>query len=202
VTVSAELRAQIEAWKSWFHAIDFGDFSVSSFVGSQDDPPNSHLYPVFRFLSEISVSGMRCMDMGTFDGLTAFVLHRMGAARIDATCQYNLTRFKLAKKGLNANRVIYHPGTQLEDLLEKFGEAAFDLIVVSLALHHLTSPEEALITCRRLLKQSGLFVLQAIAFKDDAPALFLNTELDVPVSGIPTIWIPTEARELRSIGAD
>ena len=192
MAVDVDLQAQIQAWKNWFHAIDFGGFSVDSSVGSPDEPPNSHLYPTFRFLKEISVAGARCMDLGTYDGLTAFVLNHMGAARVDATCQYNLTRFKLAKKALQANRVIYHPGTQLEDLLDKFGEASFDLIVLSMTLHHLSSPQEGIFTCRRLLKQSGLFVLHAVAFKDDSPALLLNTELAQPVSGVPTFWIPSD----------
>jgi 2-polyprenyl-3-methyl-5-hydroxy-6-metoxy-1,4-benzoquinol methylase len=192
VIVDVDLQAQIQAWTNWFHAFDFGDFSVGTEVGPADEPPNSHLYPTFRSLTEISVGGMRCMDLGTYDGLTAFVLNHMGAARVDATCQYNLTRFKLAKKALRANRVIYHPGTQLEDLLDKFGEASFDLIVLSMTLHHLSSPQEGLFTCRRLLKQSGLFVLHAIAFRDDSPALLLNTELAQPVSGVPSFWIPSD----------
>ena len=190
--IDPDLRKKIEA-ERWFHSIDFGEFSVSSYLPTYGFPPNRHLFSAFRYLSEISLEGQRCLDIGTFDGLTAFVLDRKGAARVDGTCQYDLPRFRLAREVLGADRVFYHPKTQLEDLMDLFGEAQFDLIVVSATLHQLTLPQECLFICRRLLKRNGLFILEAATFKDPTPALYLNPELDHPVVGNPTVWIPTDS---------
>lgn len=190
--IDAELRAKLEAEK-WFHAINFGDFSVQSSIYPPDRPPNCHLFPAFRLFSEISLEGHRCLDMGTFDGMTAFVLDQMGARQIDATCQYDLRRFRLAHEALAADRVIYHPKVQLEDLIGRFGEAAFDLVIMSVALHHVMLPLEALFICRQLLRRDGLFLLEAIAFESPEPTVYLNTELSDPVFGPLSIWIPTDA---------
>ncbi len=184
------LRKQIEAQK-WFHAIDFGEFSVPSYRYPAGRP-NNLLLPAFQFFTEISLPGMRCLDMGTFDGLAAFVLDRMGAGRIEATCQHDRRQFRLAKDALKADRVVYHPKVEIEDLIDRFGEGSFDLVLVSLALHYLMLPQEGLFICRRLLKRNGLFVLAAGVFSNPQPALFLNTELENPVGGIPTTWIPSD----------
>lgn len=188
-----QLRKQLESQK-WFHAIDFGEFAVPSYIyPSPNVPPNSHLFPTFRFLDEMSLQDMRCLDMGTFDGMTAFVIDRMGAGRVDATCQHDLLRFRLAREALGADRVVYHPGTQIEDLLEKFGEGSFDLVIVSVALHHLLLPLEGLFICRRLLKRNGIFLLEAIAFEGGEPAVHLSSEMADPVFGPHSAWTPTDA---------
>lgn len=123
--------------------------------------------------------------------MTAFVLDRLGAARVVATCQYDLNRFRLAREALAASRVEYLPQTQLEDMLGHMGGAVFDLVVVSAALHHLTSPQEGLFVARRLLRRNGLFLLEAAVLPGDEPALYLNSELTDPVIGSPTVWLPT-----------
>ncbi len=190
MTINPALRKRIEAQK-WFHAIDFGEFSVPSFVARPGVPPNGHLYPAFQFFSEMSLAEHRCLDMGTFDGLTAFVLDRMGAGRVDATCQHDLKRFRLAKEALQADRVVYHPQTQIEELIDRFGEGSFDLVVLTVALHHLMLPQEGLFICRRLLKRNGLFVPEAGVFADPEPVVYLNPELEHPIYGCPTVWIPS-----------
>jgi SAM-dependent methyltransferase len=93
---------------------------------------------------------------------------------------------------LRPKNVWYHPKVHIEDLIGRFGEASFDLVVVSLALHHLTSPQEGLFICRRLLKHGGLFVLEAGLILGREPGLYLNTALDNPAWGSPTVWIPTD----------
>lgn len=186
-----KLRKQIEAQK-WFHALDFGDFTVPSYRYPAPTRPNNLLLPVFQFFSEISLPGMRCLDMGTFDGMAAFVLDRMGAGRIEATCQHDRKQFRLAHEALKADRVVYHPKVEAEDLIDRFGEGSFDMVLVSLALHYFMLPQEGLFICRRLLKRNGLFVLAAGVFQNRLPVMFLNTEVEHPVGGIPTTWIPSD----------
>ena len=118
----------------------------------------------------------------------------MGAAHVDATCQHDLLRFRLAKEALGAEHVVYHPETQAEDLIGRFGEGAFDLVVLGMALHHFMLPQEALCICRRLLKHRGLFVLGALTFTDPEPAVFLKPMMKSPAPGMPnTIWVPTHS---------
>lgn len=196
MALSGDLLKQLQKQK-WFHAIDFGNWVSPSWV-NPDLPPNYHLFPVFQLLSEIDLNGLRCLDLGTYDGMTAFVMDALGAERIDAICQYDLERFRLAQEALEASAVHYLPETQIEDLIDVYGEAAFDVVVVSAALHHLTSPQEGLFICRRLLKEGGLFILEAAVLPGSEPAVYLNSELENPVFGNPTVWLPT-ARGLEGM---
>lgn len=178
------------AAERWFHAFDFGDVAVeSAFHG--DRRPNVHLYPVFEFLSEIDLTGLRCCDLGTYDGMTTFVMERMGAAEAVGLCQHDLKRFRLAKEALAADRVTYYPKRQAEEMLDIFGERSFDVIVVSATLHHFTNPQELLFICRRLLKRGGYFILEASVLPGDEPVQHLNTESSKPIWGNPTVWMPT-----------
>src|SRR5688572_5897091 len=68
----------------WFHAIDFGSVSSGGRFPAAT-PPNYTLYGVFELLRAVSVAGHTAIDIGTMDGLTAFVLKTLGARRVIAT---------------------------------------------------------------------------------------------------------------------
>ena len=85
----AEIAEKMQS-HDFFHDMDFGDFRTKSFVYPENLPSNYHLYPAFDLLSNIKVQGMNCLDIGTFDGMFAFVLSKLGAANVDATCQHDL----------------------------------------------------------------------------------------------------------------
>jgi len=156
-------------------------------------PPNYHLWPVFAYLNEIDLSDAECLDIGTFDGMTAFVLAEAGAKRITATCQHDLKRFRMVRAYQGYENIDYRPGVSLSDFPNLFEAGSFDLVVSSAMMHHLTGPLDAFLEARRLLRRGGLFIVESLILEGDDPSLALNTEIDDPVYGIPTLFVPTVA---------
>ncbi len=175
----------------FFHDMVLGSSRTGSWVYPAEMPSNYHMYPLFAYLFDLDLAEAECLDIGTFDGMTAFVLHELGARSIHATCQYNLNRFRLARSILGADNVIYYPETEIEELTGCFDKHQFDVVIASAMLHHLPSPLNALLLCRQLLKQGGFLVLEAAVTDDDRPTLTLNTELPSAVFGVPTLWLPS-----------
>lgn len=62
---------------AWYHTIDLGDGRVT--------PGWFDLRPVVDRFPWPDVAGMRCLDVGTYDGFLAFELERRGAAEVVAT---------------------------------------------------------------------------------------------------------------------
>ncbi len=61
----------------WYHSIELPDGSVTP--GSFDLRPSTSVVPLPR-----SLAGMRCLDVGTWDGFWAFEMERRGAAEVVA----------------------------------------------------------------------------------------------------------------------
>lgn len=177
--------------EKWFHNMHIGDYETGSWVYENNLPPNYHLYPTFQFLNELDLKDAICLDVGTFDGMGAFSLTARGAARVDATCQYDLDRFRIARALLGYSMVAYYPKTDLALTHQNFSGAQYDLVLMTAMLHHLLSPIEGLLEARRLLKQGGYLLIEALV-RDGEPADFkLNIALEDPVYGCPTLWIST-----------
>jgi len=177
--------------EKWFHNMRIGDYETGSWVYGDNLPPNYHLYPTFQFLNEFNLTGTTCIDIGTFDGMGAFCMAGRGAERVDATCQYNLDRFRIARALLGYSCVSYFPHTDLALIRRDFKSAQYDLILMTAMLHHLLSPIEGLLEARRLLKRGGYLIVEALV-REGGPADFkLNTALADPVYGCPTLWIAT-----------
>ncbi|MEZ5996625.1 MAG: class I SAM-dependent methyltransferase [Hyphomonadaceae bacterium] len=184
------LLTEIEKEK-FFHDMVVGETRTRSWVYEDHSPPNYHLWPLLRYLGELDISGKTCLDIGSFDGMSAFVLAERGAAHVDATCQYDLKRFRLMRALRRYEQVAYHPNTDLGKIARSFASARYDLVIISAMLHHLTAPLDALLETRRLLKPNGAFLLETIFIDDPSPALLLNTELADPIFGAPTLFAPT-----------
>lgn len=186
----AELVEKVKK-ESFFHDMVLPGVRTSSWVYEGQLPPNYHLWPIFRYLKEIDLRGRDCVDIGAFDGMTTFVMAELGARRIDATCQFDLPRFRLARALRRYENVAYHPETSLKDISLTFESGSYDLAVISAMLHHLTAPLDALLEVRRVLKRDGIFLLESIFIDQDGPSLLLNSELADPVFGAPTMFVPT-----------
>jgi SAM-dependent methyltransferase len=176
----------------YFHDFDFGDLRTGSWVYGPDLPPNYHLWPVFQYISELELEGRTCLDIGTYDGMTAFVLAKCDAGLVRATCQSDLARFRIARALSGCDNVEYYPEYDLETTRHRFADASHDVVVMSAMLHHLTAPLDALLEARRLLNTGGILILESITREGGGAVLSLNTALDDPVFGVPTIWIPDE----------
>jgi tRNA (mo5U34)-methyltransferase len=74
---SQALRERVAALPLWYHTIDLGDGVVT--------PGWFDLRPVVDRMPWPDVRGMRCLDVGTWDGFLAYELERRGAAEVVAT---------------------------------------------------------------------------------------------------------------------
>ncbi len=175
---------------TWFHAIDFG--SVQS-PGRGDHPPNRSLFGTFDFLQHIELSGARCLDIGTMDGLAAFIMQGRGAAEVIATDLYDRPQFLLARELLGLDeKVRYLPNTHINDLGAEVGWGGMDMLVLAGVLYHSFSPLTALFTCRRLLKDGGLVIVETMSTRSDEPILILNPAADSPpVDEYTTYFVPS-----------
>ena len=177
--------------KKFFHDMGFHDYRTRSHVYPDSYPPNYHLFPTFSYLQELKLGEAQCIDIGTFDGMTAFMLSASGASHVNATCQHNLERFRIARALGEYENIAYHPNTDLIAARNKFEAQSHDVVVMSAMLHHLVSPLEGLLDARRLLKDGGYLILETITVEDNDAGLSLNTIRKDPVYGAPTIWLPS-----------
>jgi SAM-dependent methyltransferase len=185
-------QATIDAHK-WFHAIQFGDVSSAGRI-PPSRPPNYTLFGIYSFLEAIDVAGLDVIDLGTMDGLMAFMLKQLGASRVAATDLWDRKQFRLAREVLAyQDEVEYHAPLDIRDLHQRFGDGAFDLMVLGGVLYHLLSPLESLIACRRVLRRDGLLLLET-CFDESSQDMHLtfNMGLDpAPFNEPTTYFLPT-----------
>jgi tRNA (mo5U34)-methyltransferase len=170
----------------WFHGINFGHNLQSK---GRSTPQNWSLYAILSFMERIQFKNTRVLDIGTMDGLVAFSAEKGGAAEVIATDLYERNTFYLAQEILKS-KVIYHPNTSIEDLLEKFGPGSFDIVIMGGLLYHLTSPLRGLLTGRFLLKTGGLLLLETVTCDVNEPDLRFNPGNPV-MNEYTTLFVPT-----------
>jgi SAM-dependent methyltransferase len=177
----------------WFHAIDFGEVSSPGRI-APTRPPNYTLFGIYSFLEGIDPKGLDVIDIGTMDGLMAFILKRLGAERVVATDLWDRQQFRIARDLLGyGDEVEYHTALDVRDMVPRFGTSVFDLMVFAGVLYHLLSPLEYLLYCRRLLRRDGLLLLET-CFDDTSQGMSLafNMGLDpAPVHEPTTYFLPT-----------
>ena len=176
----------------WFHSIDFGNGLISP---PRSLPPNWTLYGVFKFIENIKVEGMECLDIGTFDGLTAFILKKLGAATVTATDIFNLPTFTAGREHFGLD-IEYIPGMSLESMYEKMTPRKFDIVVMAGVLYHLYGPLLGIAICRKLVKREGLVILETETYNEDKsinqrPLMLLNSEANNFYNEAFTYWRPT-----------
>ena len=147
---------------SWYHTLDLGDGVTTA--GMFDHRPHVHHY-----LLPADLTGLRCIDVGTFDGFWAFEMERRGAREVvalDVESTHDLdwplsqlatprtldetktARFELAKRAKRSTvqrvlRTVY-------ELDDRLGE--FDLVFCGDVLVHLKDPITAVERMRRVCR--------------------------------------------------
>jgi 2-polyprenyl-3-methyl-5-hydroxy-6-metoxy-1,4-benzoquinol methylase len=177
----------------WFHDFEFGDYRTRSVVYPEHMPANYHLLPIFHLLEQSRLQDARVLDIGTYDGLTALSAAAAGAARVDATCQFDLDRFRIARALSGVRNLAYFPGYDLRAIEAEAPREAYDIVIASAMMHHLTSPLDLFLLARQLLKRGGELIVESLIVPDCSTGLTLNTLRDKPVYGAPTLWLPSVA---------
>lgn len=176
-SLSPELRDRVAGHPAWYHTIDLApDLSTPGFCDLRPFAPEA---------LPASTAGLRCLDVGTFDGFWAFELERRGATSVHTldlpdgtqadwppnTRAANLadtaasglewgTGFLLAHEALGSSvhRVL---GTVYE-LEESWTDGPVDLVLCGTILQHLRDPVGALERMRDVLKPGGeLLMIEA-----------------------------------------
>ena len=163
--VAAELR---EIGPVWYHTMELAPGLVTE--GEFD------LREIPPLLPWIDVTGLRCLDVGTYDGFWAFEMERRGASEVvaidvDDPWDYDWPevlspqihgqlpepytdgptgqRFDLARRSLGSS--VQRHGCSIYDV-DSTGLGTFDLVLCSSLLLHLRDPLRALAALRRVCR--------------------------------------------------
>lgn len=177
----------------WFHAIDFGGGLVSPGRFAERLPPNYTLFGVFELLRELELAGATVVDVGTMDGLVAFVMARLGAARVIATDLAPRQTFSAAREALGL-AVDYRVPVQATALPEALGEERADVVVLAGVLYHVFDPIAVLEACRRAIKREGWLIVETSYLFDEGAARMSFSPADHTARGIDranVFWRPS-----------
>jgi 2-polyprenyl-3-methyl-5-hydroxy-6-metoxy-1,4-benzoquinol methylase len=189
----ANLKELIES-AQWFHAIDYGDGLISPGRFEHRLPPNYTLFGVFELLRQLQLSGATVVDVGTMDGLVAFMMARLGAAHVIATDLAPRSTFEAGRQAL-ALAVDYRVPLSASALPEALNERA-DVIVLAGVLYHVFDPLAVLEACRRALKQGGWLIVETSYLFDEGAARMSFSPADFGARGIgrPNVfWRPSRS---------
>ncbi|MBW2523797.1 MAG: DUF1698 domain-containing protein [Deltaproteobacteria bacterium] len=186
-------RALSEA--QWFHAIDFGEGLVSPGRFEPGRPPNHSLYGVQELLADVRLQGATAVDVGTMDGLTAFMLAKLGAAKVIATDLARRQTFEVGREALGLT-IDYRVPLPVLDLEGALADQRVDLIVLAGVLYHVLDPLTVLAACRRCLRVGGYLILESsYLFDDGRPHLSFNPtdRSRRAIERANVFWRPTKA---------
>lgn len=173
----------------WYHGINFGSYQSKGHLS----PENWSLYGILNFMEHINFQNLNVLDVGTMDGLAAFIAEREGAAYVAATDLYNRKTFHLAKQALQS-RVDYSPHTSVEHLIGKYGRARFDVVIMGGLLYHVLSPLRTMLIARSLLKTGGILLLETVSANRADAVLVWN--LSDPIMDEYTTYLVASPRAL------
>ncbi|MGD2112681.1 MAG: DUF1698 domain-containing protein [Gammaproteobacteria bacterium] len=160
--------------QNWSHAIDLGGGVVTPGRFGRDVPPNYTLYGVFELLRRLRLDEARCVDVGTMDGLVAFVMKALGAREVTACDLARRPGFEIVRDELGLD-VDYRFPVDAARLPDQLGPAAADLVVMAGVLYHVLEPMNLLLACRRALRREGFLLLETTyLFDSAAPVMSFN----------------------------
>lgn len=192
--VVATLEQLIEGQK-WFHAIDFGGGVISPGRFGRDVPPNYTLYGVFEWLRGLSLQGARVVDVGTMDGLTAFIAKTLGAAEVIGTDLARRDTFEAGRARLGLD-IDYRVPVLASELPALLGPERADVIVMAGVVYHVLDPLAVMVACRQALKLGGFAIVETMYLFDEGHARMSFNPADTTARGVDhanVFWRPSRA---------
>ncbi len=186
---------QLIANQKWFHAIDFGGGAISPGRFGRDIPPNYTLYGVFEFLRGLSLSGARVVDVGTMDGLVAFIAKSAGAAEVIATDMARRETFEAGRDRLGLE-IDYRVPVSIAELPGMLGEHRADVLVMAGVLYHVLDPLAVMVACRQALKLGGYAIVETMYLFDEGDARMSFNPADTTARGVDhanVFWRPSRS---------
>lgn len=179
----------------WFHSIDLGGGVVTRGRFGRDVPPNYTLFGFFDLIRHIDLSAARAVDVGTMDGLAAFVLKELGAPHVLATDLSARPTFRYARDRLGLD-VDYRTPATVRDLGSLCAPELPNLILLAGVLYHVPDPLTVLLTCRDALPLGGLLILEtAFLYDEGRPMMAFNLSSLNPrrLETAHTYWRPSKS---------
>lgn len=177
----AALEQLVERAK-WFHSIDFGGGLVSPGRFGADVPPNYTLYGVFEFLHGLGLEGAKVVDVGTMDGIVAFIAKQAGAKQVIATDMARRETFEAGRARLGLDIDYRVPVTALE-LPSMFAAEPADVLVMAGVLYHVLDPMAVMIACRQAVKRDGYAIVETMYLFDEGDARMSFSPADTTARG-------------------
>lgn len=184
---------QLIAHEKWFHAIDFGG-QVSPGRFGPGTPPNYTLFGVFEWLRALSLDGARAVDIGTMDGLIAFVMKALGAGQVIATDLARRPTFEAGRDALGLD-IDYVVPLSVLDLPATLGDDKADVMVMAGVLYHVFDPLAVLVACREALRRDGFLIVETMYLFDEGHARMSFSPSDTTGRGVETanvFWRPSK----------
>ncbi len=165
--------------RRWFHSIDVGEFATSGRF-KPGEPQNITLYGFMDLVKDMDLKGMTVLDVGAADGLASFGMKALGAEAVHSTNAGSRHNFQTLHDILGMEGIEYYDDTQVKDLMSIFNRGQFDLILCAGVIYHMLNPVSAFSTCRKLIKDGGLFILETPCDRhEERAAIFINSETEM-----------------------
>ena len=154
----------------------------------------THLGLVNQLLEPIDFQSLACLDIGTRDGGTAFLLEKCGARPVVALDIEDRKQFRLVHKYLQSN-VKYITDCHVDDMEDRLSEIQpnnFDIIILSSVLNHVYDIFGTLAQARNLLKPGGLLIVETACIESAESSFYFNNE-GYFYNDSYAYWFPTVA---------
>jgi tRNA (mo5U34)-methyltransferase len=184
VTRSREEIDRLIQSVKWFHS-----FEVLPGIRT----PGFMWHDAGRMLDELKVpkdlSGADCLDIGSWDGPTAFELETRGGRVVALDIQDpSRTAFNVAKM-LRGSSVEYVMAS-VYDLHEVFGERRFDFVAFFGVYYHLKCPIIAFEQIAKVMKQDATLVISGEVLRNYAENLDGQRAMNFDARGLADIDVP------------
>ena len=130
-------------------------------------------------LKAIPLAGLKCLDVGTVEGVVPVLMKRRRARAVVGYDRINWSRkahFVMMCYGVDYRYVagFNYADFQVNTLRSEM--PLFDLIVFSGVLYHMFDPLGGLLRTRSMVRQGGLVIVETSALMNDVMAIFFNAE--------------------------
>jgi hypothetical protein len=125
------------------------------------------------------LEGLKCLDIGTVEGVVPVLMTRRGARDVVAYDRVDWSRKVDFVKACYGAEYRYISGMNYGDFQAKvlgLDEHPFDLAVFSGVLYHMFDPLGGLLRTRSMVRDCGLVIVETSALMNDVMAIFFNAE--------------------------
>jgi 2-polyprenyl-3-methyl-5-hydroxy-6-metoxy-1,4-benzoquinol methylase len=150
-----EIRA---AW--WYYTVQVEDGSIIKGMY-----PDGYPFPPRIMQRKVDLRGMDCLDIGSAEGLLPILAKKSGARSVVATdfAEHDQPKMRYLSgvHGVDLQFQAIGRAQNVAELVDRYPEG-FDYINLSGVLYHVSSPMDAVIAARSLLRPGGVMLVSTI----------------------------------------